>query len=273
MISAWVDDAFVAHLSMRDIGCERPAYASAFAGIDKAVLRTGVEGIPFTIYTFTIYHLRADKLRVEHHITLLAEGLEIVQPLPVNEVFCAGYACGSRSGGGVVRFGLVMTLHTEDSVYPSVLMTREAHVIDVRCGCVIAVGHGDGFRPETPVVDAVGRLRYREEGLTVGSFHPCDDGVFAFKKDGSGIEHRVHHDALHQEGIVLLIEVIAPLQRRVLRRENRVLVFGIYSVSAFYGFIRTGEQRLMCSAESLYFIFIRHTYYFRFTDVRFLVGS
>ena len=247
---------------MRDIGCERPAYASAFAGIDKAVLRTGVEGI-----------LPVHKLRVEHHITLLAEGLEVIEPLPVNEVFCAGYACGSRSGGGVVRFGLVMTLHTEDSVYPSVLMTREAHVIDVRCGCVIAVGHGDGFRPETPVVDPVGRLRYREEGFAVGSFHPCDDGVFAFKKDGSCIEHRVHHDALHQEGIVLLIEVIAPLQRRVLRRENRVLVFGIYSVAAFYGFIRTGEQRLMCSAESLYFIFIRHTYYFRFTDVRFLVGS
>ena len=205
---------------------------------------------------------------MQHYISLLTEGLEIIEPFPVNKVFGAGYACGSRSGGGVERFGLIMPLDAEDTVNIAVLMTREPHVIDVRCGCVIAVGHGDGFRPETPVVDAVGRLRYREERLTVGSFHPCDDGVFAFKKDGSCIEHRVHHDALHQEGIVLLIEVIAPLQRRVLRRENRVLVFGIYSVAAFYGFIRTGEQRLMCSAESLYFIFIRHTYYFRFTDVR-----
>ena len=42
MIGTWVDDAFVAHLSMRDIRCERPADSSAFAGLDKAVLWTGV---------------------------------------------------------------------------------------------------------------------------------------------------------------------------------------------------------------------------------------
>ena len=170
---------------------------------------------------------------MEDDITLLAKGLEIIEPLPVDEIFGTGYAGCCSSRRGIERFGLVMALHTEDTINPSVLVAREAHIIDVRCGCVIAVGHGDRFGPEAPIVDAVGRLGYSEEGLTVGSFHPCYDGVFALKEDRTGIEHRVHHDALHQEGIVLLVEVVPPLQRRVLRRENRIFVFGIDTIYHF----------------------------------------
>ena len=83
---------------------------------------------------------------MQHYISLLTEGLEIIEPFPVNKVFGAGYAGCSRSGGGVERFGLIMPLDAEDTVNLAVLMTREPHVIDVRCGCVIAVGHGDKTR-------------------------------------------------------------------------------------------------------------------------------
>ena len=220
------DDTLVTHLGVRDVGCERPPYTTAFAGLDKAILRTGVERIlPF------------HELRMEDDVTLLAEGGKIFKSLPMNEVFGAGNTGCSGSGRGVKRLGIVMAFDAEDTIYPSVLMLREPHVIDIRRRGIIAIGHGDGFVPKPPTIDTILGLRDRKERLTVSPFHTCHNRIFAFKKDCSGVKHTVHHDALHQIRVGLFVKVIPPFERRVLRGENRVTVFGINTISALYRFV------------------------------------
>ena len=89
-------------------------------------------------------------------------------------------------------------------------MLRDAHVVDIG-GRDDVFRHRDGFVPEAEAVDAVGTLCYGEERLAVGTFHTTHQQVSSVEFDGAGIQHGIHHDALHQVGIVLLAEVIAPL--------------------------------------------------------------
>ena len=113
-------------------------------------------------------------------------------------------------------------------------MLRDAHVVDIG-GRDDVVGHGDRLVPEAEVVDAVGTLRHGEERLSVGAFHAHDDDVLVVPLDGATVERRVHHDALHQKGIVFLVEVIAPGERRVFRRHDGVLILGVDAVAALRG--------------------------------------
>ena len=76
-----------------------------------------------------------------------------------------------------------MTLSTEHTVDPAVLMLCETHIIDVRSRNHI-VGHRDGLVPETEVVDAVGRLGHSEETLTVGALHANDEDISAVPLHG-----------------------------------------------------------------------------------------
>ena len=125
-----------------------PAYAAAAAGVDEAVLRAGVEGI-----------LAVDKLRVQHHVALLRLALEVGQTLPVLEVLGACYAASGCGGRQVARTRVIVTLHAEETVDPSVLVSRQTHVIHVG-GRIVGVGHRDGTLAEAEVVHTVGALGY-----------------------------------------------------------------------------------------------------------------
>ncbi len=72
MIITLVDNLLFLHLSMGYVVHQRPADTTTAAGINKAILRTGIEGI------FAIY-----KLRVQHYVALLALGLQVGQAFPV----------------------------------------------------------------------------------------------------------------------------------------------------------------------------------------------
>ena len=72
VIVAPVDNLLFLHLSMGYVVHQRPADTTTAAGINKAILRTGIEGI------LAIY-----KLRVQHHVALLTPGLQVGQAFPV----------------------------------------------------------------------------------------------------------------------------------------------------------------------------------------------
>ena len=225
VIVARVDDFLINDFGMGDIIHQCPADAAAAACVDEAVLGTGIEGI-----------LAADKLGVKHHVALLALALEVGQAFPGLQVTGAGNAGSSRGSAQVARASVIMTFSAKDAVDPAVFMCREAHVIDVGGGNYI-IGHRDGLGPESEVVHAVWALGHSEERLAVGAFNPHNNYIFALPFDGACIERRVHHDALHQVGVVLLVEVIAPLQRSMVGCDDGILVFLVDAVAPSEGFI------------------------------------
>ena len=148
MIVSGIDDGLFFHFGMLDVVNESPADATARTSIYESVLRTCIEGI-----------LAIHKLRMEHHIALLRTGLEIWQAIPCLEVLCACYACCGSGCREVSGLRVVMTLCTKHTIYPSVLVLGEAHVIDIG-GWYHILGHGDGLIPEAEIVDTIGRLSY-----------------------------------------------------------------------------------------------------------------
>ena len=147
-----------------------------------------------------------------------------------------------------------MTLSTEYAVNPAILMLRDAHIIDVRGGNHV-VGHGDRLLPETEIVDTVGRLGHSKEGLAVGTLDTNHKAVFALPLDGTAVQRGIHHDTLHEIGIVLLTEIVLPLQRGVLGSENRIFPFVVDTIAPLQGFVLARQQLLVVSTQRLYSFF------------------
>ena len=137
-----------------------------------------------------------------------------------------------------------MTLGAEHTVDPTVLMLRDTYIIDVRRGNHV-VGHGDGFLPETEVVDAVGRLRHGKITLSVGTLYTDDEQILTLPLDGTCIESTITHDALHQIRIVLLVEIVLPLQGNMFCRHHGILILLIDAVPPLYGFVLATQQCLV----------------------------
>ena len=120
-------------------------------------------------------------------------------------------------------------------------MLRDAHVVDIR-GRNHVVRHGDGFLPETEIVNAVRTLRYGKVAFTVSSLHTDYQQIFALPLHGTGIKGSMTHDALHQVGIIVFVEVVLPLQRHMLGSHHRILVLLINTVPPLYGFVLPAQQ-------------------------------
>ena len=239
---------------MSDVVDQCPADAATRSRVDEAILRTSVERI-----------FAVDKLGVEHHVALLRARAEVGQALPRDEILRAGDAGCGRRGREVAGLRVVMALGTEDAVDPSVLMGSDAHIIDIRCRNDV-LGHRDGLRPEAEVVDAVGTLGRGEERLAVGTLHTDNEHILVMPLDGAAVERGVHHDALHQVGVVLLTEVIAPFQGRMVGRQDGVLILLINTVlciaerpkgraAPLFDSILTVEQCLMVCTQGCHFLF------------------
>ena len=181
---------------------------------------------------------------MQHHVALLALRHEVGQALPVDEVAGAGDA-GRRNGGREVARGRrrILALHAEDAVNPAVLVRGQAHVIDVRGGLPV-FGHRNRTRPEAEVVHAVRALRHGEERFAVRTFDAGHEHIFAIPLDGAGIHHGVDAEAFHQERIRFLVQVVAPFQGRVGRRQHGIRIAFIDTVP-LNGNILHLQQRLV----------------------------
>ena len=211
---------------------------------------------------------------MEHDVTLLRLCLQIGQTIPGLQVFCTGDTCSSSGSRKVARLRVIMTLCTEHTIDPAVLMLSDTHIIDVRGGNHI-VGHRDRLFPETEVVDAVGRLCHSEETLTVGSLNTDHQHVFPLPLQSTSIQRSITHDTLHQIGIILFVEVVFPFQRHVSSCYNRVLIFLVDTITPLYGFVLFCQQLLMMSTQGCHFLFkFSHCYicYLRLITQRFLSG-
>ena len=249
MIVTTQDDTLVTHFSMGDILHQCPADATTLTGIDEAILRTGVESV-----------LAIDKLWMQHHVTLLTEGTQVLQTLPVNEVLGACNTCGSGSCRGVEGLCLIVALYAEHTIDVAVFVLGDTHVIDIGGRGIFSVGHRNRLVPEAPLVNAVETLSHSEERLAVGALHAAYQQVATVQFDGTGIEHGIHHDALHQIGVVLLVEVIAPLQGSMLGSQDGIHIFLIDTIATLGDLVGAHEQSLMTLAQGLYFLLIIHSY-------------
>ena len=222
MVVPGVDDLLLRHDRMLHRIHQRPADAAAVTGVgvDETVLRTRIKGI------FAIH-----KLRMKHHVPLLALGLQVREALPVHQVLRPGDA-GGRDGRRQVagRRRRILPLHAEDAVDPAVLVRGQAHVIHVGRG-LPPLRHRDGTVPEAEVVHPVRALRHGEVALPVGAFHAAHQDILPVPLDGAAVEHRMDAEAFHQVRICLLIQVIPPEQRGVLRRQNGILISFVNPVS------------------------------------------
>ena len=127
-------------------------------------------------------------------------------------------------------------------------MLCDAHVIDIG-GRHHILRHGNRLLPETEVIDTVRRLCHGKERLTVGSLHAHHQQILVVPLDGSAVQRGVHHDALHQIRVVVLVEIVAPLQGSMLSREDGVFVFIVDTIPPLHGFVLFRQQRLMMGAQ------------------------
>ena len=90
---------------------------------------------------------------------------------------------------------------------------------------------------------------------TCGRLLPRAPPTGSGRLDGTRVEGGIHHDALHEVGVVLLAEVIAPFQRRMLGGKDGILIFFIDAIAPFLADVLAGEQRLVTGAYGGYFLF------------------
>ena len=235
---------------MGDIVDQCPSDASTRACVDEAVLRSRVERIPSTLDGFAIHHFGVDELGMQDDIALLADRLQVGQAFPRDEVAGACDASCGCGGAEVAWASVIVALNAEDAVDPAVLVLRQAHVVDIRCGHV-ALWQGDRLGPEAPAVDAIGRFGHGEETLTIGTLDATDHQITAIQLDGACVQHGIDHNALHQVGVVLGREVVAPLQGRMLSREDGEFIFLIDAIAPRQGFVGALEQLLVMCPQAI----------------------
>jgi len=88
-------------------------------------------------------------------------------------------------------------------------MPDQTHVVDIDVR-IFSFGHHHRIVPEVEIINAVGAFGDCEEGFAVPSLDAGHDQDFAIQLDGAGIEGGIDAQPLHQEGIALGIEVVAP---------------------------------------------------------------
>ena len=198
MIVTGIDDLLFLDFGMSDIINKSPTDTTTRTCIDETILWTGIESI-----------LAINEFRMENHIALLALGLQVRKTLPVYQVLGTGDGCCSCSSTEVARLIIIMTLCTEHTIDVTILMSCESHIIDVGSRNNI-LRHGNRLIPETEVVNTIRTLCYGKEALAVSTLYTNNEEILTIPLDGTRIEGSIHHDALHEIRITLLIEVVTP---------------------------------------------------------------
>ena len=185
---------------------------------------------------------------MKNDIALLTLCLQVRQTLPCLQVFGTCYCGRCRCCTQVARHRVIVTLCAEDAINPSVLMRRDAHVIDIRCRNYI-LWHCYRFFPEAEVINTVRTLCNSKETLAVSTLNTDNQKILAVPFYCTRVKCCIHHYSLHQVRVVLLTEIITPFQRRVLCCYDRVLVFCVNTVTPLYWFILQREQFLVAGTQ------------------------
>ena len=220
---------------MCDVIYQCPTDTTTRTCIDESILWTGIESI------LAIY-----KLWMKNHIALLTLGLQVWKTLPVYQVLGTCNSCSSSSSTQVARLVIIVALSTEHAIDITILMSGESHIIDIGSRNHI-LWHGDRLIPETEVIYTVRTLSYSEEALAVGTLHTYNEEILAVPLDGTRVQRSIHHNALHQIWVALLIEVVTPLQWSMFCSEDRILILLVDTVTPLYRFILAAQQFLVMS--------------------------
>ncbi len=116
-----------------------------------------------------------------------------------------------------------MPLDAEDSVDPTVFVSRQTHVVEVRLGG-IETRNGYRSRPEAESVDPGFAFGHGEKRFAVVALDADDEQIAAVVLYGAGIERAVYAETFEQMGIRLRIEIVTPEQWRVPRRKYGIAI-------------------------------------------------
>ena len=83
---------------------------------------------------------------------------------------------------------------------------------------------------EPEFVDPIIAFSQSEKGFAVVPFDPDHQHVFAAELDSTGIERSVDPEPLKQKGVSSRIQVVAPEERRMRSREDRIGITSPYTV-------------------------------------------
>ena len=176
MVITPVDYRLFLYFRTSNIIYQGPTDTTATSGIYKTVLRTGIQRI-----------LSIHKFRMKNHIPLLASCFQIRQTLPSLQILGAGNSCRSGSRGKISRrCRIIMTFSTENTINPSVFMSRQAHIINI-CRRNNVLRHSHGIIPKTEIIYAVRTFSHCEERFTIRSFNTHHQQIFTIPFDSSRI--------------------------------------------------------------------------------------
>ncbi len=244
MIIAFIYNDFFFHLGMRHIFYQCPTDTATTSGINKSILRTGIKCI-----------FPLNELRMQHNITLLALCFQIRKAFPVLQVLGTGDTGCSRCRRQIsCRSIIVRSFGTEYTIYPTVLMSGKAHIINVRCRNNI-FRHRHRIIPKTEIIYSVRTLCNGKERFTVSTFHAYHQQILSVPFDGTGIHGCIHADTLHQIRIRLLIQIITPEYRRMGSSQHRMFITGNNTISTFHRIVFAGEEFLMFGQQGSNFVF------------------
>ena len=100
-------------------------------------------------------------------------------------------------------------------------MLGQAHIVDVgllRAG----IRQQNGLFPEVEALHRAVALRYAEKALAVVALDACHKVILAVQLDGTGVEHGVHTQTLHEVGVGFRVQIEPPAQRDALPGQHRV---------------------------------------------------
>ena len=122
-------------------------------------------------------------------------------------------------------------------------MGRKAHVVKIRFALVNR-GNRQRMVAETESIYPVIAFSQSEKGFAVVPFDPDYQHVFAVELDCSGIERSVDPEPLEQKRVGSRVQVVAPEERRMCGRKDRVGVTSPYAVG-IRGRILPADQLFM----------------------------
>ena len=112
-----------------------------------------------------------------------------------------------------------MTLGTEQAINPAIFMAHQPHVVKISL-LLLELWHLDRMIPEFKTVDAVFTFGNREERFSVPAFDAGRKDNLSIPRHGADVENAIDSQARHQMRIRCMIEIVAPIQRHMVRGKH-----------------------------------------------------
>ena len=205
---------------------------------------------------------------MQHHVSLLRRSRpQVRQPFPLNQVLCARNPALRHRRRGIPLWRLrIFSLRAEQPVNPSILVPHHANVVHV-CVRLIRRGHHHRIIPKPEVGHSIRTFRHRKEWFPIHSFNAHKHQTLPFVFHRARIERCVHANSFHQVRVVMVIGIVAPEQRRVLRRQYWICLPVIHPVAGL-GFRVLARDQLLVSRNSSCTFFLNSACFIQFLRYR-----